>query len=145
MERRRRVEAPGSTLVLPDVVPLPDLSFVEAVTTHERAVHAWPRPGTGPEFLSVREYRPGDSPRHVHWPSTARHGTVMVRELEEERTRRLAIVVELDLPAAGRRALPPGGVSRLAARLADAGARVHVWTVAEDLARCLGGGAVVGS
>ena len=32
--------------------------------------------------------------RHVHWPSTARHGSVMVREFEEERTRRLAILVD---------------------------------------------------
>jgi uncharacterized protein (DUF58 family) len=32
--------------------------------------------------------------RHVHWPSTARTGTVMVREFEEERTRRIAIVVD---------------------------------------------------
>jgi uncharacterized protein (DUF58 family) len=32
--------------------------------------------------------------RHVHWPSTARLGAVMVREFEEETTRRLAIVVD---------------------------------------------------
>src|SRR5437899_10754376 len=32
--------------------------------------------------------------RHVHWPSTARTGTVMVREFEEETTRRLAIVLD---------------------------------------------------
>jgi uncharacterized protein (DUF58 family) len=44
--------------------------------------------------MGVREYRPGDSQRHVHWPSTARTGTVMVRELEEERSRRLAILVD---------------------------------------------------
>ena len=50
--------------------------------------------GPGPEYLGIREYRPGDSPRHVHWPSTARTGTVMVRELEEERSRRVAIVVD---------------------------------------------------
>jgi hypothetical protein len=51
----------------------------------------------------------------------------------------------MDPSVAGRRALPPGGVARLAGRLADAGARVHVWTIAEDLAGCLAGGAVAGS
>jgi uncharacterized protein (DUF58 family) len=76
------------------VWPLGSLAFVEASTTSERALHGAPRRGSGPEFLGVREYRPGDSMRHVHWPSTARTGTVMVREFEEERTRRIAIVVD---------------------------------------------------
>jgi uncharacterized protein (DUF58 family) len=76
------------------VWPLGSLAFVEAAATSERALHSAPRRGTGPEFLGVREYRPGDSMRHVHWPSTARTGTVMVREFEEERTRRIAIVVD---------------------------------------------------
>ncbi len=37
--------------------------------------------------------------RHVHWGLTARHGQVMVREFEEERTRRLAIVVDTERDA----------------------------------------------
>jgi uncharacterized protein (DUF58 family) len=93
-ERRRRVPAAGSTLVLPAVLPLGRLSFVESAITLDRAMRSSPRMGHGPEYLGVREYRPGDSMRHVHWPSTARTGTVMVREFEEETTRRLAIVLD---------------------------------------------------
>jgi uncharacterized protein (DUF58 family) len=95
-EHRRRLvlDPPAETLVLPRVVPLGPLGFVEAVRTTEPAAHPWPRRGTGPDYLGVREYRPGDSMRHVHWALTARHGQVMVREFEEERTRRLAIVVD---------------------------------------------------
>jgi len=48
----------------------------------------------GPEYLGVREYRTGDSMRHVHWPSTARHGQLMVREFEREHTRRVAVVLD---------------------------------------------------
>jgi uncharacterized protein (DUF58 family) len=92
--RRRRIEAAGRALVLPRVEPLGELAFVERAPTHERAIHAAPRRGAGPEYLGIREYRPGDSMRHVHWPSTARHGAVMVREFEEETTRRLAIVID---------------------------------------------------
>jgi hypothetical protein len=33
---------------------------------------------------SVREFRPGDSIRHVHWPSSARLGKILVREFDSE-------------------------------------------------------------
>ena len=95
-ERRRRVtvDAPR-TLVLPVVEELGPLPFVRPAPTSEIAMHTAPRRGQGPEFLGIREYRTGDSMRHVHWASTARMGAVMVRELEQEQTRRLALVVDV--------------------------------------------------
>ncbi len=80
--------------MLPAVVPLGALPFVRPAATSDRAMHPWPRRGAGPEYLGIREYRAGDPIRHVHWRSTARTGTVMVREFEEEQTRRLAILVD---------------------------------------------------
>ena len=88
------VELPTTTLVLPTVVPLGPLPFIEPAVTTDRAIHSAPRRGQGPEYLGIREYRSGDSMRHVHWPSTARTGAVMVREFEQEQTRRLALVVD---------------------------------------------------
>ncbi len=93
-ERRRLVTVAGSTIVLPAVLPLGPLPFLTAASDPSRHSRSDPHRGSGPEYLGIRDYRPGDSPRHVHWPSTARTGTVMVRELEEERSRRLAIVVD---------------------------------------------------
>lgn len=52
----------------------------------------------GDVVRTVREYQPGDPARHVHWPATARHGTLMVRELEEPDAPALAIVVDLTPP-----------------------------------------------
>jgi uncharacterized protein (DUF58 family) len=91
---RRRIRVEGETLVFPAVTPLGSLPFVHATDTHERSIHPYARMGQGPEFLGVREYRPGDGMRHVHWPSTARHGSLIVREFEEETTRRLALIVD---------------------------------------------------
>ena len=93
-ERRRTLQVAGSTIVLPAVIPLGRLPFLTLDSDPERASRSVSRRGTGPEFMGIREYRPGDSPRHVHWPSTARTGTVMVRELEQQRSRRLAIVID---------------------------------------------------
>ncbi len=93
-ERRRILAVAGSTIVLPAVLPLGPLPFLTAASDPSRHARSGSHRGSGPEYLGIRDYRPGDSPRHVHWPSTARTGTVMVRELEEERSRRLAIVVD---------------------------------------------------
>ncbi|TMK47936.1 MAG: DUF58 domain-containing protein, partial [Actinobacteria bacterium] len=90
----RPVAAPGRTVVYPAVVELGRVPLIDLAPTRDSAMHTAPRRGTGPEYLGIREYRTGDSMRHVHWPSTARHGQVMVREFEQEHTRRLAIVVD---------------------------------------------------
>ena len=48
-------------------------------------------------FHAIREYVPGDSRRQVHWKSTAKTGTLMVRQYEESRRSRMVVVL-----AAGR-------------------------------------------
>ncbi len=98
-ERRRRIPVEASTLVLPTIVPLASMPFVDAAVTNDAGIHRSPRRGHGPEYLGVREYRTGDSMRHVHWGLTARHGQVMVREFEQEQTRRLAVVVDTERDA----------------------------------------------
>ncbi|MHA6668795.1 DUF58 domain-containing protein [Homoserinimonas sp. A447] len=46
-------------------------------------------------FHALREYMPGDERRYIHWKSTAKTGTYMVRQFEE--TRRSHLVVALSL------------------------------------------------
>jgi len=64
----------------------------------ERAAHAGARPsslpGRGHELLSLREFRPGDDPRHIHWKQTARTGELIVIRHEAETGRRLTIVLD---------------------------------------------------
>lgn len=45
---------------------------------------AAPRRGRGYDVLSLRDGQPGDDPRDVHWPQTARQGTLVVRERSAE-------------------------------------------------------------
>ena len=47
-------------------------------------------------FHAIREYAPGDGQRHIHWKSTAKTGKLMVRQFEESRRSRLAIVLSLN-------------------------------------------------
>ncbi|GAA2236014.1 DUF58 domain-containing protein [Rarobacter faecitabidus] len=46
-------------------------------------------------FHALREYAPGDSMRHIHWKATARAGTLMVRQFEQTRRSRIAVVLSL--------------------------------------------------
>ena len=49
-------------------------------------------------FHALREYMPGDERRYIHWKSTARTGTYMVRQFEE--TRRSHLMIALSLSSA---------------------------------------------
>lgn len=49
-------------------------------------------------FHALREYVPGDERRYIHWKSTAKTGTYMVRQFEE--TRRSHLVIALSLASA---------------------------------------------
>ena len=44
-------------------------------------------------FHAIREYAPGDSRRQIHWKSTAKTGRLMVRQYEESRRSRMAVVL----------------------------------------------------
>ena len=50
------------------------------------------------EFYGVREWRGGDSRRWIHWRSSARHGTLVVRQFEQHRNRDVAVLVDLWQP-----------------------------------------------
>jgi uncharacterized protein (DUF58 family) len=79
-----------------DVLPLPEAGGedLDRDTPKLRG-----QPDTGNEFLTLREYAPGDDLRRVHWRSTARRGTLMVRQ--DEARRRAPVLVVLDVrPAA---------------------------------------------
>lgn len=44
-------------------------------------------------FHAIREYAPGDARRQIHWKSTAKTGQLMVRQFEESRRSRMAVVL----------------------------------------------------
>jgi uncharacterized protein (DUF58 family) len=51
------------------------------------------------EFHGLRAFRSGDSPRWIHWRTSARCGELMVREFEDRPNEDLVLVVDLARPA----------------------------------------------
>lgn len=47
------------------------------------------------DFYGVREWRSGDSRRWIHWRSSARHNTLVVRQFEQQRHRDVAVLLDL--------------------------------------------------
>lgn len=71
---------------------------------------------TGDSVRSVRPYASGDPAHLVHWPSSARTGELVVREMEPPTARAIALVVDLTAPSA------PGPIGRTGATALDGAA-----------------------
>ncbi len=69
------------------------------------------RLGRRGEFFGLRERRPGDDRRDVHWKSSARSGRLLVREYEDELARRVVIAVDNALPQDVRDAVTDGALT----------------------------------
>src|SRR2546426_100561 len=87
--------APGALLVYPRLVRLGPL-FTESGARSHDGQRLLLRRHSGFELHSVREYEQGESLRRVHWPSTARRGQLMVKELEDSPRDEIAVLLDAD-------------------------------------------------
>ncbi|HDQ72347.1 MAG TPA: DUF58 domain-containing protein [Chloroflexi bacterium] len=131
--------ASAPLLVLPPIVPLPSIE----VAPGGRSGEGRPRtnaPDRTVSAASVREYAPGDSLRWVHWPTSARRGSLYVRLFDGTPAGDWWILLDLDQRVQvgeGEDSTEEHGVI-LAASLADRGLRsrraVGLVAQGEDLA-----------
>ena len=95
---RRRLTGTDLLTVTPAIHPLGEAVRGAGVGLVGEAAHR--RSSVlGPDDALIREYRPRDELRRIHWPSTARTGTLMVRR--EEHAWEPSALVLLDNRAAG--------------------------------------------
>ena len=76
----RRIGEPRNILVYPSTVPLSTSPGGYAAL--DQSMELSRRANDGTAIAKVREYMPGDSLRHIHWPTTARLNHLMTKEFE---------------------------------------------------------------
>lgn len=85
-------------VVFPRIVPLPlwrmPTAPVDGTTPSRKRWEA-----TSPLVRTVRPYVHGDAMSRVHWPTSARHGQLLVKEFDLEQAADLWIVLDLDRSA----------------------------------------------
>ena len=94
-QRISTIPADTAVLVYPEVRKLSHFALLDqrpmAQLTH-------PRAGLGTEIIGVRDYRPGDSPRHIHWRTVARRARLVSKEFAEETQPGVTIVLDRFMP-----------------------------------------------
>jgi uncharacterized protein (DUF58 family) len=80
-------------VVHPRVYPLITASGAVRVITNDAVLR---RPSGDPQsgFQSLREYQYGDDTRLIHWPTSARAATLMVREFVDLRRHEFTVVID---------------------------------------------------
>lgn len=99
---RMAAGAADRLLVLPRRYALPPIRLPSSRRYQRGGVALASHVGESEEFVGLRDYRPGDPLRHIHWKSFARTGRPIVKEFQDEYFVRHALV--LDTFASG---LPP--------------------------------------
>ena len=106
LARRRRSAAPAAELIVhPIVHPLTALPEPDGTDPHAGSDVSAPVSISGNEFHTLRAYVSGDDIRRIHWPSTARHDQLLVRQDERPRQGLVTVLLDTRAPACTEQSL----------------------------------------
>lgn len=93
----RRMQLLAPLLVYP--TPAPEYNLDREIERSVSGEILSAEPGRGPEFLTLRDYRPEDGVRRVYWKGLARTGQLLSVQNERDDRRTITIRVEATIPA----------------------------------------------
>lgn len=85
---------PQKVLILPKRYRLPTIQLPGSRRYQSDGLAAAASVGDSEEFRALREYRPGDSPRKIHWKSWAKTGKPIIKEEQAEYAVRHALILD---------------------------------------------------
>jgi len=81
-------------LVLPRLYPVAHGELAGSRKYYQGGLTSAASYGESGEFVALREYRQGDPVKHIDWKSTARVGSAIVRQYQEEYFSRLGVLLD---------------------------------------------------
>ncbi|MSR35311.1 MAG: DUF58 domain-containing protein [Gemmatimonadetes bacterium] len=93
--KERDVELEGELVIWPRHDRVVRAPFPGAGRARVRGHASAGAPGSRGDYRGLRPYRPGDDPKDIHWKSSARLETPVVREYERDASETLWIVLDL--------------------------------------------------
>lgn len=90
----KTVALPQSLLILPKRYQIPPLRLFGGRTAQSGGVALTSSVGDSEEFVSLRDYRPGDPLRKIHWRSWAKTDKPVIREEQNEYFVRYALILD---------------------------------------------------
>jgi uncharacterized protein (DUF58 family) len=94
MRALRRIPLRESLVVMPKTHPVSAPRLPGARRLQPGGVQFAGRVGDAEEFMSLRDYRSGDTPRRIHWKAWARTGRLVVKEYQDEFFVRHALLLD---------------------------------------------------
>ena len=91
---RKTVSISQSAAILPKRYELPPMSLSGSRQYQSGGVALASSVGDSEEFVSLRDYRPGDPLRKIHWKSWAKAGKPVIKEYQDEFFLRHALVLD---------------------------------------------------
>ena len=79
----RKIDILTTLYLLPKSQAIDSMPLLSKGTLFHIGEETLNKVGNSESFVHLREYRWGDNPRQVHWPTSARLGKLIIRELED--------------------------------------------------------------
>lgn len=95
--REKRFSYPDEVMIYPEVERL---AWMPIRIRKQQPMSTEGRPigvsGLGQDFFGVREYRPSDGMRFIHWKASAKHKKLLVKEFESHAVSQVCVVLDVD-------------------------------------------------
>ncbi|MEQ1875329.1 MAG: DUF58 domain-containing protein [Bdellovibrionia bacterium] len=84
------------TKVLPLIQPIPELPVHGSTSSTSYGIYDVPERGMSVNFLSLREYKPGDPLKQISWRLSLKHATPLIKEFEKVVNTQITLLLDFD-------------------------------------------------
>ncbi len=81
----------GEVIVFPELLSNEEMKSFDVFKDFEEETN---KKGIGTDLYSLRKYIPGEDTRHIHWKSSAKTGTLIVKDFSEVKSREKILIVD---------------------------------------------------